>query len=323
MPKNFSIQVLRGIAILGVIAFHIKTDLAPNGYLGVDLFFLISGYLIIPRIKDAILENRIKSFYLRRFNRLAPAVIFTLAVMTPLVLILGSWNSHQYFAFQALWTLFMLGNFGAVVISGDYFNPDSFTPLVHTWSLSVEEQAYILLPLLMRVSKYLIFFASGISLLIFLFQGLLPASANEFLFYMVISRIWEFHLGYLFHKLNIRKLKKNPLFSSILLISLITAIFSPVSTPRIASTLFVLFISGTLISLKMRDIAIFKILQVIGDRSYSLYLFHMPLLYLAKFTPLLYGDQREVPTMFAVVLTFLLAEISYRKVEFRFSRRAS
>jgi peptidoglycan/LPS O-acetylase OafA/YrhL len=140
---------------------------------------------------------------------------------------------------------------------------------------------------------------------------------------MVISRIWEFHLGYLFHKLNIRKLKKNSLFSSILLISLITAIFSPVSTPRIVSTLFILFVSGTLISLKIRDIAIIKILQVIGDRSYSLYLFHMPLLYLAKFTPLLYGDQREVPTMFAVVLTFFLAEISYRKVEFRFSRSAS
>jgi peptidoglycan/LPS O-acetylase OafA/YrhL len=73
----------------------------------------------------------------------------------------------------------------------------------------------------------------------------------------------------------------------------------------------------------MRGIALVKILQVIGDRSYSLYLFHMPLLYLAKFTPLLYGDQRIVPTMFAVVLTFLLAEVSYRNIEFRYSRRAS
>jgi peptidoglycan/LPS O-acetylase OafA/YrhL len=95
------------------------------------------------------------------------------------------------------------------------------------------------------------------------------------------------------------------------------------STPRVISTLFVLFISGILIPLNARNIATTKILQVVGDRSYSLYLFHMPLLYLAKFTPLLYGDRREVPTMFAVALTILLAEISYRKVEYRFIRSAS
>ena len=147
------IQVLRGVALIAVVAFHAFEKVFPNGYLGVDVFFLISGFVITPQIieifnSDSGRAERLKSFYIRRFYRLIPALGAMVAFSSLLLGLLGSPEDHERFARQGIATLLFGGNFGAYLYSQDYFSPNP-NPLVHTWSLGVEQQFYVFLPLLL------------------------------------------------------------------------------------------------------------------------------------------------------------------------------
>lgn len=314
MTRKKSIQVLRGIAIIGVILFHSKEDLSPNGYLGVDLFFLISGYLIIPRIVQSIHEKKIRNFYTRRFERLAPALLFMILVSTPLVFTLGSWSSHEQYLIQGIWTLFLLGNVGALTVSGDYFNPDSFMPLVHTWSLAVEEQVYLLLPLLIKWKTRALPVASAISLMLFLFQDYIGLENSAWFFYMILSRIWEFHLGYLIFKSG-KSLTLGSVVANSLTVLLISILAVPFKIHEILATFLVLATSSFI--LVQKNDFVFRPLELIGARAYTLYLFHMPILYLAKFSPLIYGSDRALYTLIGLFLTIFFSEFTYRYVEYR------
>jgi peptidoglycan/LPS O-acetylase OafA/YrhL len=318
VKRNKSIQTLRGIAIIGVILFHSKEDLSPNGYLGVDLFFLISGYLIIPRIVQAINEKVIRKFYVRRFERLAPALLFMLIVSTPLVFLFGSWSSHGQYLIQGIWTLLLLGNLGALTISGNYFNPDSFMPLVHTWSLAVEEQVYLLLPLVMRWKARALPVISGVSFILFLLQDLIGLGNSDWFFYMILSRIWEFYVGFMIFKSGTH-LSQGVVVRTSLIASLIMILLVPIKIPDVLATCLVLAISWCIISQK-NDFS-FKYLELIGARAYSLYLFHMPILYLAKFSPLTYGSDRAFHTMVGLIVTVLFAEFTFRNIEYRWVER--
>lgn len=316
MKKNQNIQTLRGVAILSVLAYHSKSGLFPNGYLGVDIFFFISGFLIIPKIQDAIKSNSLKQFYIRRFFRLAPALLFTIAVTFPLVLVLGGWKSHQDFVYQSLWTLLLLGNVGAIVITGNYFSPNSFHPMVHTWSLSVEEQVYIILPLLMRFNKTVLPIFSAFSFFIYIFQDWFPESVSSALFYLFISRVWEFHIGYLATKLRLSTKTTNSQFRHSTLGILLLILLFPSTHSRNIETITSLALATCLVLFKPLSGRHINLFVFLGDRAYSLYLFHMPLLYLAKFTPIIYGDNRSIYSLLAIVATFLFAEISFKKIEF-------
>lgn len=316
MQTNLNIQVLRGIAILSVLAFHAKSDFFPNGYLGVDIFFFISGYLVIPKMINAIDTNSLKLFYVKRFYRLAPALLFTIVLTFPLILVFGSWKSHQDFIFQSIWTLLLMGNIGAILVTGNYFEPDSFLPMVHTWSLAVEEQIYLLLPLAIKFKTALLPALSGMSFLLYIFQDMFGESTSNALFYLFISRIWEFHVGFLVAKTK-RSLKTINIWFGHLIVgfSLLFLLF-PGLWNRNLGTVTSLVVASCFILCKPLYGWHIKLLKYIGDRAYSLYLFHMPLLYLAKYSPLIYGDNRSIFSFMAVGLTLLLAEVSYRKIEF-------
>lgn len=139
------IQILRGLAVLAVVLFHSYERTFPLGYLGVDVFFVISGFVVTPLILRIFTRttfrgkiSSLKYFYERRFYRLAPALTVTLVLSAIAILLLGPIVDHQKFARQGIATLLLLGNFGAYRYSGDYFSPNP-NPLIHTWSLSVEE----------------------------------------------------------------------------------------------------------------------------------------------------------------------------------------
>ena len=153
------IQALRGLAVLAVVLFHADENYFPLGYLGVDVFFVISGFVVTPLILRISTDqtngggrlSNLRYFYRRRFYRLAPALAVTLIISAISMFLLGPIIDHQRFARQGIATLLLVGNAGAYKYSwGDYFasNPN---PLVHTWSLSVEEQIYIFLPLILIV----------------------------------------------------------------------------------------------------------------------------------------------------------------------------
>lgn len=314
--ENKNIQLLRGIAIVAVLGFHAEESMSPNGYLGVDVFFLISGFLIIPRIETALKKKMLKEFFKKRFNRLAPALLFTLVATFPLILIFGSWNSHSDFVRQALYTLLLMGNIGAINISGDYFNPDSFRPLVHTWSLAVEEQIYFFLPLGMALSKKFLSYCSLGSFLLFIAQEFTSQRTSTILFYLPISRIWEFHLGYLIFCLrkNFSKILTNDRLCKYLLVLIL---LMPIHIPQIPTTLLILFLASIVILSKRHNGRFTELGVVFGYRAYSLYLLHMPLLYIAKFSPLSNSTNRIKESLLAMLATFVLAELSFRKIEFR------
>lgn len=354
------IQALRGIAVLAVVLFHSKDDFFPLGYLGVDVFFVISGFVVTPlilRIFTKPPEEKInwrfynlRLFYERRFYRLAPALATTLFTSAALIFLFGPISDHKKFIDQGIATLFLIGNIGAYRHSESYFSPNP-NPLIHTWSLSVEEQIYIFLPLifmlilqfrndLKKVTVAIFTIITLLSLISFTFPHLLQSiffnlsiqKPLEFSFYSTFDRIWQFTLGGLLyfiryrHYLKYKFLKK---FNLVLIIAIILILFGPINMDLKASSVLASFLTTLIIlfrSLEQLPSFFLKVLIWLGDRSYSVYLVHMPLLYVAKYssvTKIGANENRAVQTIVAVAASFYFGSLCYSKIENRYRRLAS
>lgn len=350
---RIDIQVLRGIALLSVVCFHAFEGVFPNGYLGVDAFFLISGFVITPQIVDVFADQsgraeRLKTFYVRRFYRLIPALGAMVGFSAVLMLFIGSPEDHERFARQGISTLLFGGNFGAYLFSQDYFSPNP-NPLVHTWSLAVEQQFYIFLPLvlcplLLRKSKSNVRLIAGLALISlpsfvsFLYPVLLEPLysrlginlASQFSFYSTIDRIWQFSLGgfafFLLSKkqtINLRLTRIIGITSALLTVVLLFCQSS--LDQKTGSILIAIF---TVIAIIFRSFdclpGLLKLkMEWVGNRSYSIYLVHMPLLYLVKYSPTpVFGIGRIqiFAILGAVLLSFILGDFGFTKIENRFRK---
>ncbi len=332
------LQVLRGLAILAVLLFHFREGFFPLGYLGVDVFFVLSGFVVTPLIlrifsselDKSVFEN-LKRFYLRRFYRLAPAMGVTIIGSAILIFLFGSPADHQRFARQGIASLLLIGNFGAIRYSGDYFSPNP-NPLLHTWSLSVEEQIYLVLPLILLVlllkrhhvkivATAIFTLITFISFLLFIYPQLLniffPGMGIEFLtkiaFYSPTSRIWQFSLGglcFLLLGFDCRPLSKLARVASAVVIGiLLILVDTKAGNFKSASILvsvvtFILIAAGNLndIPRKCSDL-----LKWLGNRSYSIYLVHMPLMYLANYSP--FFRTNSLRNQFLIGLVFLALSV--------------
>ena len=144
------INGLRAISVISVIFYHLDLKYFDGGYLGVDIFFVISGYLISNIIFSEIKNNQftLKRFYLRRIKRILPAVFSTIILSFPFAYyLLAPYETLEYLN-SILYTLFFLSNIYFSKL--DFYNaaPTDFMPFLHTWSLGVEEQFYIIFPIL-------------------------------------------------------------------------------------------------------------------------------------------------------------------------------
>jgi peptidoglycan/LPS O-acetylase OafA/YrhL len=352
------IQVLRGLAVLAVVLFHAKEDFFPLGYLGVDAFFVISGFVVTPLILRIMTQSgsgkgnvsKLILFYRYRFYRLAPALSVMLVFSAILIFLFGPANDHQRFASQGIATLFLVGNFGAYKYSGDYFNYRP-NPLVHTWSLSVEEQIYICIPIVLslmllhrkrifRIALILFILITLFSFLIFYFPAALEPiyskigtnyTETSFSFYSSLDRIWQFTLGgvgYLLFSEKHFRFKNNKIVIHLLVVSLL--IFSLFGANQFSLKINSVVVSIiTLISIILGSLNylpgfLLQRLEWLGDRSYSIYLIHMPLLYLAKYSQVGLigkGENRIIPSIIAVILTLILGSVSYSKIENRYRYR--
>jgi peptidoglycan/LPS O-acetylase OafA/YrhL len=350
------IQVLRGLAVLAVVLFHAKESYFPLGYLGVDVFFVISGFVVTPLILRIFTDqakkkgggrlSNLKYFYKRRFYRLAPALAVTLGLSAISIFLLGPISDHQRFASQGIATLFLVGNVGADRYSGDYFSPNP-NPLVHTWSLSVEEQIYIFLPLflmlilhnrrsLKKITVVVLGVISALSFISFLFPTILEPLyssrgielASQFSFYSPIDRVWQFALGGLACLLldySQNRGWKIPLGVHLtIVISVVMILFGPAHLNLKVSSIIASLFSVLIILTKSLGVLpnfLIKTFEWVGDRSYSIYLVHMPLLYLAKYSPVIQigtGENRIVQSIAAVVASIMLGSLSFSRVENRF-----
>lgn len=346
------IQELRGISVLAVILFHASKNNFEMGYLGVDVFFVISGFVVTPLILDVfnldqkpdkkVIIFKLYLFYKKRFYRLAPALASTLILTSILFILFINIDEHMSVARQGLSATFLFGNFNAYKYNGEYFSTNT-NPLLHTWSLSVEEQIYLVLPLILA-TFYLItkkFYNSvyislgAFSFLTFVFAEKLYVFyskigvelISQFSFYSPIDRFWQFSIGGLAFMLTNKKGSKSSSSVSKILIFvvLLTLLFIPTELSFKMSSIIICFVSAIVIHLRSTEALPFvirQILKFIGDRSYSIYLVHMPLIHLLNHSDTISGffkNGSSVLTFFEkIIISVVIGTLNYSLIEKRF-----
>ena len=332
--KNYyrpEIDGLRAFAVFTVIVNHFNKEILPNGYLGVDIFFVISGFVITSSLYQRQSKNFkdfIIRFYERRLKRLVPALsVFVLLISIAICL----FNPEPSTSLKTgLTSLFGLSNLYLLKQSTDYFaQATEFNVFAHTWSLGVEEQFYILFPFLVWFSGFGRQTKNGARNLFLIIGALAIASLIGFLYlyqanqsaayFLMPTRFWEMAAGCLificFQKIKSieKSLKKVP---SILVLALIIGVmYLPISLAKL-STVAVVSLSAIMIgSLKKGTTAytIFTNPKIVyfGLISYSLYLWHWGVLSISRWTIGIHWW--SVP--FQVLLVLGLSIASYRYIE--------
>jgi peptidoglycan/LPS O-acetylase OafA/YrhL len=329
------VQGLRGLAVLAVVVFHAGIPL-PGGYLGVDVFFVVSGYVITALILRELSQSNtinLKKFYLRRIQRLLPALLVLVAVVSPLsILFLSPLGASQNSLWTGLASVFGSGNLAIQYLSGGYFGDDaSVNTFLHTWSLGVEEQFYLFFPLVIlllfqiRKRKNLTPITVGIlslstlsaTLLVLAFYVEMPfESLGVYGFYSPLGRMWEFGLGAIVATLKPLKIRSRYLSTIgwfLLLSSLVAPLSSDLLGPQqlLAASGSALLIYSGLGKAKRKSILESKSLVFIGDISYSWYLWHWPIIVFAS----LVSGQNVILMSLAAVASIVPAIVSYRFVE--------
>ena len=314
---------LRAVAVLTVLLFHFKVGPFGGGFIGVDVFFVISGFLMTQIIAGGLATGRfsLPRFYLNRLARIAPAL---LAVGAACLLVAYLSTSPKQFAALARETLSAMTFRVNYLYAGDtsYFAPGATERwLLHCWSLAVEFQFYILFPLLLMGAHKLSRRAGPLALLAAIIALSAPwsywqtATNPVAAFYLLPARAWEFALGGLvfFLPAPARKARNT------LALAGLTLIFATAFgyTERLAypSLWAALPVSGAALVLFAQSDAVAlsnRVAQYLGTVSYSLYLWHWPLLTIAHYFG--YG-QSAAHTAVLVLLTFILAHCSNRLIE--------
>lgn len=330
MQYRPEIDGLRAIAVVPVILFHTGLGLMPGGFVGVDVFFVISGYLITAIILNDLARDRfsIVNFYERRVRRIAPALLVVCIACLPFAALWMLPSELDDFGKDLFHSLLMVSNFELWDNTG-YFSPSTeLKPLLHTWSLSVEEQFYLVFPVLLwmvrKQTRQVIFRIVAVLALISLFLAW-PVSRVDPVanFYLPFTRFWELAAGALLAIGGIPTRYSERTRSALGLAGLILIVGSclfltselkwpgPVTLAPVVGTLLVIAfagpgnLAGRLLSLRP--------LVAIGLISYSLYLWHQPVFAFARLRSMdmLPGWSYGL----LVALVFALAIASYFLVE--------
>lgn len=323
------IDGLRALAVLAVILYHAK--LCEGGFLGVDVFFIISGYLITAIILSD-LNNKSFSFldfYQRRARRILPMLLFMTLATVPFAWYYLNEIAIYKYAQSILAVEFFVSNIW-FAFSTNYFAPtNELNPLLHTWSLGVEEQFYLLWPLgIFAMWKY---FRKHIVLLIsflivstLLLSQVLSGIERDYNFFLLPSRIWQLMSGALLAYLETiysreKDSKLNIIIPPIcLLILLVYLAYIPIANnpnlktcvPAIATLGLIWFAGKNDIATK---ILTNKLIVLLGMISYSAYLWHQPILVFLRFHNL--GQLSQLQKISYIPITLLISYFSWKFIE--------
>jgi len=322
------IDGLRALAVMAVVLFHAGLPWMRGGYLGVDVFFVISGFLItsILRARSASGWRSLAWFYERRIRRILPALLVVLAASAGMAWVLLAPPDIVRFGRSLAATALFSFNMKAIAEHG-YFAPEGQEdPLLHTWSLSVEEQFYLFFPLLLIAvrdwtrGRYMVLCAVLMALSVLTALGLGIYSPNT-AFYLGVPRAWELLLGSLLAVAGVRAACPRWLAQaagvagiSMIAFALLIGSGSPFAAVGAAlpcaGTALVIW-SGSQCATLARSALSWRPLVFVGLVSYSLYLWHWPLIVFYRaafpFEPLPLGE--------LLAAVFVLAALSWRFVE--------
>ncbi len=329
-PPHYRPEIdgLRAVAVLPVVLYHYHVAPFSGGFVGVDIFFVISGFLITSLIKNDLSKNRfsIVSFYERRIRRIFPALFTILLVSLVCALALFFPNDLEHFGNSLLATIVFGSNFVFRNTAGYWDIASQHKPLLHTWSLAVEEQYYLLFPLVLMLSarfgeraERAVIFAILVTSL--LFSAWTVRHNPNSAFYLLPSRAWELMIGAM---LAGQPAPKSRPINEILCLSglglIAWAVFAfssdtlfpgPAALIPCGGAAMIIYGGGgtTFVSNLLRT----RLLRAVGLISYSLYLWHWIVLVFAKYW--FFQSLSGTATALLIVLSFALATVSWRFIE--------
>lgn len=336
MKYRAEIDGLRALAVIPVILFHAGFDWISGGFVGVDIFFVISGYLITTILIEDIEKNRFSfsNFYERRARRILPALLLVI-----LFTIMFAWVIMNPIDLRSFGNaLIGVATFSSNIVfwkTEGYFSESSeLNPLIHTWSLAVEEQYYVLFPVFLilcwRLGKNYVFWIvvalACLSLALSEWGWRNNTTAN---FYLAPTRAWELLAGsaaaFIIQK---RGLKSNELLSSIGLLSIVFSLFFYDESIPFPSVYALLPVMGVVLLILFADKDTFsakilssKLFVGVGLISYSAYLWHQPLFAFTR----IHLKVIDLPLYLSIIITLLtlaLAYFSWKYVEGPFRNRS-
>jgi peptidoglycan/LPS O-acetylase OafA/YrhL len=337
-----TITSLRGLSVLGVLLYHSKYPYFQNGYLGVDVFFVISGFLIGNILISEIKKDQFlfSNFYIRRLRRLLPSLIFTTVLTYIISYTFLLPEDFQNFKNSVPYVLLFTGNL-FFWKTNDYFSPSTdIMPLSHLWSLGVEEQFYLIFPLIIFIIFKFKFLYKNIiwvliigaflsfSYTIFGFYNLpfdCPTTncIEVTNFYWLHTRAWEIIIGVLINFINVKKLVFRNLYIYIgVTIVLFSFIYNPISLshPGLATLPAILGTVLIILSSLNNDINFltrFSFIYFLGKISYSLYLIHFPIFVIRNYFEFKISIFKnfDILPIILISLSILVANLMWKFVE--------
>jgi peptidoglycan/LPS O-acetylase OafA/YrhL len=355
-----AIDGLRAVSIIAVVIYHLDSSYLPGGFSGVDLFFVISGFVVAKSISGSSYRNLgflsfIGQFYRRRILRIVPALVFCMLALSALsVLLIPTGYLSRTNDSVGIAAFFGISNFILWQSAGGYFSPTTeFNPFTHTWSLAVEEQFYLIFPVIAffllvrsrgerggsaRTAALVVFVAFCAASLVA--SAVMTGRDQEFAFYMLATRFWELGAGVLlfltigsasapFVQRTARGLQGwVPALSLVALGLLAVSVLAvdasafpfpwalvPVMAACALISIVVLWPHDAIGRALARPALVY-----IGKISYALYLWHFGIIVLFRWT---IGIDHVWQQILAAAASFALASASYRLIEgpIRFSPR--
>jgi peptidoglycan/LPS O-acetylase OafA/YrhL len=328
MDYRREIDGLRAIAVSAVVLYHFWPNLFKNGYLGVDVFFVISGFLITLYIYEASLLKKFsfRTFYERRIRRILPVTLLVLFATLSVASFILIGVDYERFVESLLASLTFTSNIYFWRDGGYFGQADSLKPLLHIWSLSVEEQFYLLFPLffvlIVKSSKssnvhlFLLVILSLISLGVCLYM--LQIGGDNPAFFLTPFRAWEFGFGSIaalfFFKYK-RQHSTLSIWLSIVLVAVGLSALSKFIAPGFLATLgTALFLSMTYRSTVVLNLFFESgVVRYLGLISFSTYLWHWPLVVFLGYVTI--GQPDPYSLISVLFLTYFLSVLSYKFIE--------
>lgn len=322
------IDILRSLSIFLVVLYHLDFNFFQKGFLGVPIFFTISGFLITNLIVNYSKNNKFTyQFFLnQRLRRILPAYFFTLLITFLIGKQIILFDDTKLFLESFIPSLFFLSNF-YFWQSINYFNHyTEYMPLIHTWSLSIEMQFYIIYPLVfiffkknINFIKIIILFAFFLSLLLDIYFSSIKPVAS---FYLPVTRVWEILFGCLIALFSVKIPNKYLNYIGYVIIFLSIFFLENFISSSFALKLTVVFATGLILITGKKLVAngyIIKLLIFTGLISYSLYLIHYPLISLFKHYFIL--EPSLDIKIIILISSYLISVLSYKYIETPFRRK--